>query len=411
MKILVSALLILYAITGNSAILEVGKGKKYQRLQEAAGFARAGDTILLFAGTFTGGDVIRHLHGNAKNWISIRAAVGTEVVYLGGQEAFHISESSYISIEGLIFEQQTGNGINVDDGGKAGKLTHHIRFENCIWRGMNATGNSDELKLSGVDDFIVRHCKFSNGAPKGSLVDMVGCHQGIFEQCVFQNAGSNCIQAKGGSSDILITQNKFINGGERALNIGGSTNPALFRPAEANYEAKNIHVQSNIFIGSAASVTFVGAVNCTVENNTLYAPEKWAVRILQETTATGFLPCSNNTFSHNIIMFTGATANAVNIGVNTSPETFRFSYNLWYSTYHPSGTLPGIPVNETNTIIKRDPLFADTINFYLTQQSPARQAGNSNNTEPIIDFYGKPFAMPRSIGAVEFDPLNPSIKD
>ena len=36
------------------------------------------------------------------------------------------------------------------------------------------------------------------------------------------------------------------------------------------------------------------------------------------------------------------------------------------------------------------------------KQSPARQAGSSDHT-PALDFYGKAFLTPRSIGAVEFE--------
>lgn len=400
MKLFAAALLTCYALTGHCTIIEVGKGKTYQRLQQAAAVAVAGDTIMLFAGVYPGGDVIKQLHGNASAWITIMPATGNEVVYRGKDEALHISEVSYISIEGLIFEQQTGNGVNVDDGGNE-KNTHHIRFERCRWRNMNAIRNNDELKLSGIDDFIIKECRFSNGASGGSLVDMVGCHRGIFSKCVFENAGSNAIQAKGGSCDIIITQSRFMDCGQRAINIGGSTNPAYFRPAGANYEAKHILVQSNIFTGAMASVAFVGAVECAVENNTFYLPGKWVVRILQENTAAGFLPCSNNTFSHNIVVYANAIKDPLNIGPGTNAETFKFSYNLWYRRDNAALINTHTQIQETNSIFL-DPLFADTSGFKITQQSPARQAGSSDHTTPELDFYGRPFLTPRSIGAVEF---------
>ena len=402
MKFLAAALLVCCAFAANSKILEVGSGKTYQRLQQAAAVVKAGDTIMLFAGVYSGGDFISRLNGNATDWITIRAADGNEVIYRGGAVAFHISEASYLRIEGLIFEQQTGNGVNIDDGKPNKKSAHHIRFERCRWRNINATGNNDELKLSGIDDFVIKQCVFSNGAAGGSLIDLVGCHRGVLQECVFENAGSNCIQAKGGSSDIVITRNKFINGGQRAVNIGGSTGLAFFRPAGVNYEAKNIRVCSNIFIGSITPVAFVGAVECTVENNTLYAPKRWAVRILQETTAAGFLPCSNNTFSHNIIVYPHTGTDAINISANTAPETFQFSYNLWYRPSDSTWEGPKTPVPETNPILHRSPLFVDIIGFRITQQSPAWQAGSSNNTLPEFDYYGNKFAVPRSVGAVEW---------
>jgi hypothetical protein len=402
MKLLTTALLLSCALAANSKILEVGKDKTYQRLQQAATVAKAGDTIMLFAGVYSGGDFISRLHGDAVAWITIRVADGSEVIYRGGTVAFHISEASYLRIEGLIFEQQSDNGVNMDDGEPNKKSAHHIRFERCHWRNMNGTGNNDELKLSGIDDFIIKQCSFSNGAAGGSLIDMVGCHRGVIQECVFENAGSNCIQAKGGSSDIVITRNKFSNGGQRAVNIGGSTGLAFFRPAGANYEAKNILVCANIFIGSITPVAFVSAVECAVENNTLYHPKRWALRILQETTVAGFLPCSNNTFTNNIIVYPNTGTDAINIGANTSPETFKFSYNLWYRPGDTAWKGPKTPVPETNRILHRSPLFVDTIGFKITQQSPARRAGSSNDAQSKFDFYGNKFADPRSVGAVEW---------
>jgi hypothetical protein len=407
MKLFATALLFCSAFTANSKILEVGPGKAYQRLQQAAAVAEAGDTVMLFAGVYSGGDAITRLHGNAAAWITILAAKDNEVIFRGGTVAFQISEASYLRIEGLIFEQQRSNSVNVDDGGPSKKPAHHIHFERCRWRNINASGNNDELKLSGVDDFLIKQCVFSNGAAGGSLVDMVGCHRGVLQECVFENAGSNCIQAKGGSSDIIITRNKFINGGQRAVNIGGSTGLAFFRPVGANYEAKKVLVYANIFIGSIAPVAFVGAVDCAVENNTLYAPERWAVRILQETTAAGFLPCSNNIFSHNIIVFPDTRTDAINIGAHTAPETFKFSYNLWYRPGDTAWGGPKIPIPEMKKILHRSPLFVDTIGFRITQQSPARRAGDSNDTLPEFDYYGNKFAVPRSVGAVEWAAFKP----
>ena len=264
-------------LTSYSRTLDVGTGRQYTRLQQAAAQAQPGDTILLHAGVYTGGDAFSNLAGTDKDWIVVRAISKGDVIFRGSSQAFQISDGAYIRFEDIVFEQQTGNGVNIDDAGSFDTPTHHIVFSNCEWRSMNATGNNDELKLSGLDDFVIQHCRFANGSDGGSLVDMVGCHRGVFTQCVFENGGSNCIQAKGGTSDILIERNTFLNGGQRALNIGGSTGLQFFRPQGVNYEAKNIEVYSNIFVGSTAPIAFVGAVESKVINNTIIRPTRWAI--------------------------------------------------------------------------------------------------------------------------------------
>ncbi|MBL7997956.1 MAG: right-handed parallel beta-helix repeat-containing protein [Candidatus Kapabacteria bacterium] len=386
----------------NAGTIQVGSGRQYQRLQQATAVAKPGDTILLDAGVYSGGDYIENLHGTTDAWIFIRAEQPGTVLFRGNTQAFHISEASYLRIEGLAFEQQTGNGVNIDDGGTYNTPTHHLHIENCEWRSMNATGNNDELKLSGIDDFTITRCTFRNGSEGGSMIDMVGCHRGSFTNNRFENAGSNAIQAKGATSEITIHANRFINCGQRAVNVGGSTGLQFFRPLGALYEAKNISVTANIFTGSVTPIAFVGAVDCSVHNNTFYKPTRWAFRILQETTETGFLPCGNNSVRNNIIVLGNTGTVAINVGANTAPETFTFEYNLWFNPDNPMWTGPNTPVVEPTRILNKDPMFTDTLSFAITQSSPAFKAGKPTSAEPVYDFNNARYNTPRSMGAVEF---------
>ena len=108
----------------------------------------------------------------------------------------------------------------------------------------------------------------------------------------------------------------------------------FFRPAGAVYEALEIKVWSNIFIGGTSALAFVGAVNCEAFNNTIISPSKWVVRILQENRNPVLLSCSRNIFRNNLILFTGRNMIPINIGPGTNPETFNFSNNL---RFNPAG--------------------------------------------------------------------------
>jgi hypothetical protein len=400
MKRTLIACLLALSMTASARTLEVGPFREFLTLEQAAAAATAGDTILLREGSHATGGFIENLQGNSSQWITIRAADGEEVIFSGGSQAFHLTDPAYLRIEGLIFEQQTGNGVNIDDGGSPETPAHHVIIKNCVWRSMNAVGNNDELKLSGLDVFAIQRCTFMNGSDSGSLVDMVGCHNGTFEFNHFENGGSNCIQAKGGSKSIMIDRNKFVNGGQRAINIGGSTGLQFFRPIDATYEASDIFVYSNIFEGSVAPIAFVGAVNSEVINNTIIRPERWAIRILQETVdTTRFQPCGNNTFRNNIVV-TASTQPAINIGPNTAPTTFVFSHNLWFNPDNSSWVGPNTPVTEPMRIVNQDPQFADTL-YHLSATSPARGKGY-DALQPQRDYYNRLFPIPRSIGAVEY---------
>lgn len=387
----------------NATTLHVGPGQSFETLEEATDIAVPGDTILVHEGIYNGGIYVEALQGTPGEWIRILPAPGESVIFNGGSNAWQFTDAAYVHISGFIFEHQTGNGLNFDDGGSYDTPAHHVLFENCTFRDINASGNNDLMKLSGLDSFEIRNCLFINGSPGGSGIDMVGCHDGIIQNCRFENLGSNSIQAKGGTSNIRIEANFFQNGGLRTLNLGGSTGLQFFRPIDAAYEAAELKVYSNIFIGSEAPVAFVGSINCEVVNNTIYLPGKWVMRILQETVdETRFPPCGYNTFRNNIIYIDNQVNVEVNIGPNTAPETFTFSNNLWFHSQDQNWSGPVLPAADANSIVGQDPLFADVLaaDFNIEEESPAIGTG-FDVLQPEMDYEGEVFLTPRSIGAYE----------
>ena len=356
----------------------VGAAQTYVSLTQAVAVTKPGDTIMVHEGNYAGGLHFAGLQGTASKQIYIIAAPASTVVFEGGINAWHLTDAAFVHIKGFIFQQQTGNGFNIDDGGTYVSPSHHIIFDSCTFRNIKATGNNDLLKMSGVDFFEIRNCTFLNGAAGGSGIDMVGCHEGLISGNRFENLGSNSIQAKGGSNNIKIQYNYFTNGGERTLNLGGSTNLKLFRPLDAHYEAAQLTVYSNIFIGSDVPIAFVGCVQTEVTNNTIYLPQKWVIRILQETFDTSrFYPCGNNSFTNNIIYHENQVRVDCNIGPNTNPQSFRFSNNLWYHSQNPTWTGPLLPVKDTNSIISKDPLFTNAAagDLSLKKGSPGTGKG------------------------------------
>ncbi|GAB4493036.1 MAG: hypothetical protein OHK0019_16140 [Saprospiraceae bacterium] len=392
----------------DAATLHVGAGQPYPNLSAAVNTVAPGDTILIHAGSYSGGLYFANLKGTANQWITIRNAPGATVIFEGGSNAIQLTDPAYLHLRGLIFQHQTGNGLNVDDGGSYDTPAHHVVFEDCTFRDMSASGNNDLLKLSGLDFFEVRNCIFQNGASGGSGIDMVGCHHGLIERNYFENLGSNSIQCKGGSEWVRIEGNFFRDGGQRTLNLGGSTGLQFFRPDTAHFEAANLQVFANLIIGSWTPIAYVGAVNVTVANNTIYQPENWVIRILQETVDPDrFLECGDNAFVNNIVWLDDDLNTEVNVGPNTAPETFLFSNNLWFNEDDADWAGPNLPVTETNTILNANPLFADPANdnFAIPANSPAAGAGVAV-VALEFDFQGNLFADPPSVGAVEANPVS-----
>lgn len=384
------------------ATLRVGPGQDYADPELAAAAAEPGDTILIYPGTWDRTYFIEDLKGLANEWIVIRGTGFGETIMGGGTESLHFINCSWIILENLIFERNTGNGVNIDDGGDYNTPTHHFIIRDCIFRNMNATGNNDFLKLSGLDSFEVIQCLFMDGAAGGSGIDMVGCHWGLIADNDFYRLGSNSIQAKGGTRYITITRNYFEDGGLRAMNLGGSTGEQFFRPLGVNYEASDLEVIANITTGSDAPVAFVSSQDVRVWNNTFFLPDRWVMRILQESGDTSFfLPASNGEFINNLIVVDNSLRTTVNIGPLTRPETFRFSNNLWWDITDP-GFTPSLPNPDPEQIIGLDPLMTDPQggDFTLQSVSPAIKQG-ATLFRSYTDIEGNDYLDPPSIGAYE----------
>lgn len=405
------------ATSGSDASGDGSAALPFASIRRAANEATPGTAIRVHAGTYAGGTYLEDLAGTASAPIWIGGAPGEmRPVIAGGLEALHLSRARYVVVHDLEIRDQTGNGINADDGGDRDdpEAARHIVFRNLTIHDVGSGGNQDCLKLSGLNDYFVIDSDFTRcgGGTSGSAVDHVGCHRGLIARNRFQDlGGGNAIQNKGGSSDIEIRGNSIRAGGQRAVNLGGSTGFEFFRPSlsttQPNSEASNIRVIANVMIGSVAALAFVGCVDCLATNNTIIDPENWIFRILQETTTTAeyeFLPAQNGRFVNNLIYFDRAALSTyVNVGAGTRPETFTLANNLWYAHDDPTASTPtGLPVTESNGVYAENPQFRDlgAGDYSIPPGSPAAGAGMAV-PELTADFSGACWATTPSIGAFE----------
>ncbi len=332
-------------------------------LKAALAKARPGTQVRIAAGRYRPGVWVENLSGTAESPIVIAGQDAEHPpLFEGGAVAWHLSGCSYVTLRDLDVRGQSGNGINIDNGGQPDKPSHGIAVERIRVSDIGPKGNHDPIKLSGLDDFVVRDCVVTGWA--GQAVDMVGCHRGLIEGCQFleksgfsPDSGPQC---KGGTSQVVIRRCLFQNAGTRGVNIGGSTGLNYFRPPDAKYEAKDILVEGCTLVGSQAPLAFVGVDGAVAEYNTIYHPGKWVLRILQETNEPGFVPCRNGRFEHNLIVFRRAEVQVLaNIGPGTRPETFTFANNLWFCEDRPAASKPTLPSAEAGGVYGVDPRLSN----------------------------------------------------
>lgn len=323
-------------------------------LRAALRDAKPGTNVRIASGTYSGALYLDGLAGSSEQPIIIEGADPERPpVFDGGSEAIHLTDAAHVTLRHLIIRGQTGNGINIDDGGSYGSPAHHITVEHVAFRDIGPRGNHDALKLSGVNDLIVRNCTFDGWA--GQAIDMVGCHRARIEACAFRAKegfdSTTGPQAKGGSSDIVITRCRFTGPMQRGVNVGGSTGLKYFRPPDVRtFEAKDVTVERCDFRdGVIAPIAFVGVDGAVARGNTIRRPGKFVFRILQETTEPGFVPCRNGRIENNVIIFRRSEVREpINIGPNTDAKSFRFAGNQWYCEDDPARSKPNLPSPETD---------------------------------------------------------------
>jgi parallel beta helix pectate lyase-like protein len=348
----------LLLIAEERAVAEDVKVNGAAELRAALAAAKPGTRLLLAGGNYGAGFHFSNVRGEEKQPIIIMAADAQKPpVFRDGSAGMHFSNPAYVELHNLVFTKLAHNGINIDDvGGKTNGSARGVLLRGLRISDVGSEGNHDGIKLSGIWDFRVTGCTIERwGTRGGSAIDMVGCHRGTIEGNAFRHnpEPQNCsgVQGKGGTSDIVIRRNRFEHAGGRAVNIGGSTGLQFFRPALVeggeHAEARNLRVEGNTFIGSTP-VAFVGVDGAVVRFNTIERPNRWALRILQETKAPGFVACRNGEFSDNTIVFdsTRWSEGGVNIGAGTAPDTFKFARNWWYCADDPKRSRPRLPTAE-----------------------------------------------------------------
>lgn len=405
------------ATTGSDASGDGTANKPFASIRRAAEDAAPGVAIRIHAGTYAGEAFLDGLSGTEAAPIWLGGMPGEARPILdGGAQALHLVRARWLVVHDLEVRNQTANGINADDGGDRAnaQASHSLIFRNLDIHDVGAGGNQDCLKLSGINAYFVLDSRFARcgGGSSGSAIDHVGCHDGLIARSEFNElSGGNAVQCKGGSRNIEIRWNRIRGGGERAVNLGGSTGFEFFRPplstSAPNAEATDIRVIANVIAGGVASLGFVGCVDCLAANNTLVDPERWVLRILQETITSGsnvFSPARNGRFVNNLVYFsrTGFST-TINIGPNTEPASFSFANNLWFAHDEPNRSTPtDRPVPEAGGIYARDPLLEDAANgdYAIRATSPAAAAGMAL-PELSGDILGRCWSNPPSIGAFE----------
>jgi hypothetical protein len=381
-------------VASQPAALKTVRVGTVAELRSALTSAAPGTRIEIAPGEYAGGLHFVDLRGEKGKPIVLAGANPQQPPrFTGGGNGLHLVNPSFVELHDLSFAGLKANGVSIDDGGRYSAEPRGLVLRGLRIANIGPRGNCDGIKLSGVTGIRVEECVIENwGAGSGSAIDMVGCHDGLVTRCTFrhveslQATGGNGVQMKGGSSGIVVRQNRFEHAGTRAVNLGGSTGAAYFRPPLDQWpagtpraEARQLTVEGNTFIGSLSPLAFVGVDGAVVRYNTIYRPAKWALRLLQENKAPEFVPTRNVAFTDNLVVFhsSGWSEGGANLAIPTNAETIRFARNHWFCADRPDRSAPKLPNPEEAGTQGTDPQFenAEKLDLRLKTTSPAKGKG------------------------------------
>jgi hypothetical protein len=333
------------------------------QFSSALAAAVPGDQILLQPGVYAGG----HFRANLRQ-VTVRSANPQNPAIIdGGNNAIQLSDAQQVTIEHLVFRNQVGNGLNIDDGGSFATPSTDITLRNIVVRDIVTAGNNDGIKLSGVTGFLIDGVQVLNWGTGGSAVDMVGCHHGLIQNSLFAHTntsnGGTTLQPKGGSKDITFRANRIELPPDagRAVQAGGSTGAAFFRfiDGDSDYEADEIVAEGNVIVGGSSAFSWVNIDGGVFHHNVVHRPYRWVARILNENQGNPIVDPQNGQLHDNRIVFNDAGSEfstAVNVGAETLPSTYSFARNRWLNLASPTpaGSTPALPTPEVSGVYGGD---------------------------------------------------------
>lgn len=369
---LASTLLLSGTLALHAATIDVDSADSFRAALTAA---KPGTHIRVAPGKYKGEFTATALSGTLEEPIIVEGADGdTPTEIFGGRFGFQLNGCSFWKISNLSVKQAEV-GFDINDNERQ-TPTKGILLTSIATHSTRLQG----IKLSGVDAFRIEKSEFNGGAVEAPVIDMLGCHHGVITQTSVSGRGYGA-QARGGSSDIVIEKSEFKGTLACGVKIGGytrtvprnqqSTRPPemglagrmieLFRPEDANYEARNITVEDCMMIECRLPFVISGAEDTIVRYNTLIHPAPNAVMIMQENPSREMIPCRNGTFSNNRIVFNQRLSPAILVYPNVDRSSFRFEKNAWYCDVAPaaSSSLLNVGVKERySTVGVKNPVNA-----------------------------------------------------
>ena len=200
------------APVGGDANDGLSLGRAWRTVSRAAAEARAGDTVLVHAGTYEEHVTVRG-SGDQGAPVTFRAAPG-EVVWLDGSDlnretAFSLLDKHHVCIDGFHFRNfrsvpHAGDVVHIVGG------SHHV-VQRCFYDGRVAPHKSYSacfLRAAATRGLTVQNCVVINGMGQG--MNLSRCPETTVRHCVFYNVLISPVQAYNPEGQPLTLSHNLI---------------------------------------------------------------------------------------------------------------------------------------------------------------------------------------------------------
>jgi hypothetical protein len=124
---------------------------------------KSGTTLKIAPGDYPGGQ-----HVDRVDSLTIEALDSKRPPHFkGGANAWHFSRCQNLTVRHLRISGQSGNGLNLDDGGLFDEPVTGITLENLEISDIGPKGNHDGIKCSGLDKLTIRDCTLTGWGGQG----------------------------------------------------------------------------------------------------------------------------------------------------------------------------------------------------------------------------------------------------
>jgi hypothetical protein len=245
-KLILTLILLSIPLTSYAAILEVGSGKTYAKIQTAVDLAQPGDTVLVYPGTYNDSNLYSFAgtntsvvyiknSGTQDNPISIKAAASGVVIDGGGtvNNCFWGRDLSYVTLNGFECRNVNVEALSAASGAIYIWKGSHIQIVNNYIHDITATDpeNKAAIMVNSIDSLIKNNTiRVSSVGIAGGMSGYLFVRNTIENNIIDGNNGAaNGMYISQNTNDWVITGNYVFNYKNSGIQVRDCVNATISR--------------------------------------------------------------------------------------------------------------------------------------------------------------------------------------